>query len=670
MNCLPRNRAAQQVVLSCLFALVLVLLLRMLGRLSWHGTSEFHTFLETIANGLALTAGVIALARFYTKKSAFFLLLGAGLIATAALDGYHGVITSSLMAGRTRSAQWILTPWSGATSRMFLSLLLCASLLARRLDERHAIVTKQREVLAYLFTATWAIASFIAFMCLNLPPPFLPHFIFHRPVELIPTLLFVAALIGYLRKRTWTDPLKSWLVLSLIASVATQIAMMSYGSLYDPIFIAAHLLKIISYVLLLAGLFMSMYSIFKREEEHAIHLGQVNESLAEQIRQRQNAVEALQQSEAQFRTLAEGIPQLAWMANADGWIFWHNQRWYQYTGTTAQQAEGWGWKSVHDPAELPKVLERWKASIATGEPFDMVCALRGADGVFRPFLTRMMPLRDSQGEVVRWFGTNTDVSAQKQAEEAMIRSEKLASVGHMAASIAHEINNPLGAVTNLLFLARATNELPDSARRYLEIADEELRRIAHISRQALGFYRESTAPERTSVNAVLQSAIDVLSSKIRAKQAVVEKQWDGDVEITAVAGELRQVFSNLLANSLDAIGEKGIVKLRVSTGVSLNGNQYVRVTVADNGKGISASLRRQLFEPFVTTKGTTGTGLGLWVSKQLIDKHNGTIRVRSNTDGPDHGTVFSVTLPGGACGSSAQPISRALRRSATCGVGK
>ncbi len=357
------------------------------------------------------------------------------------------------------------------------------------------------------------------------------------------------------------------------------------------------------------------------------------------------AEEALQQSEAQFRTLADSIPQLAWMGNADGWIFWYNQRWYQYTGTTPQQMEGWGWQSVHNPVELPNVLKQWKASIATGEPFDMVLPLRGADGIFRPFLTRVMPLFDSQGRVVRWFGTNTDVSAQKQAEQALLRSEKLASVGRMAATIAHEINNPLGAVTNLLFLAKATKELPDSTRQYLELADAELRRVAHIARQSLGFYRESNAPALTSVNEVLESTVDLLKSKIKAKQAVIEKQCDEGVQITAVAGELRQVFSNLLANSLDAIGERGIIKLRVSTCTALNGHRCVRVTLADNGTGIDASLRQQIFEPFVTTKGTTGTGLGLWVSKQIIDKHDGTIRVRSNTNGMRRGTVFSVILP-------------------------
>ncbi len=131
--------------------------------------------------------------------------------------------------------------------------------------------------------------------------------------------------------------------------------------------------------------------------------------------------EELQKSEEQFRTLADSIPNLAWWANGDGYITWYNRRWYEYTGTTPEQMEGWGWQSVHDPKVLPKVLERWKASLASGEPVDMEFPLRGADGVFRPFLTRVMPLKDSAGLVLRWFGTNTDISALKQAEEVQGR---------------------------------------------------------------------------------------------------------------------------------------------------------------------------------------------------------------------------------------------------------
>jgi PAS domain S-box-containing protein len=290
------------------------------------------------------------------------------------------------------------------------------------------------------------------------------------------------------------------------------------------------------------------------------------------------------------------------------------------------------------PDELPALLEAEEISARELSVFEHEVRMQLPDGQFRWMHLLSCP-RLVAGRVI-WDGVQTDITERKHAQQALLRSEKLASVGRMAAAVSHEINNPLDAVMNLLFLANGTKDLPESARHLLETADAELRRIAHITRQSLGFYRELTSPSSTSVTAVLDSAVDLLKSKIKAKHAVIDKQWDKDVQITALAGEMRQVFCNLISNSLHAIDERGSIKLRVS-----KRNQSVRITVSDNGRGIPATILRHIFEPFFTTKDKVGTGLGLWVSQQIVEKHGGTIRVRSCSDGLRRGTTFSIVLP-------------------------
>lgn len=239
-----------------------------------------------------------------------------------------------------------------------------------------------------------------------------------------------------------------------------------------------------------------------------------------------------------------------------------------------------------------------------------------------------------------------EMKERKEAHAALLRNETLANAGRMAASIAHEINNPLEAVVNTLYLARIAPGLPEPVGQYLEVADGELMRIAHIARQTLGFYRELTAvASSTSASALMASVVNLLQAKIRSSDAKVVQQCDGEVQVMAVAGELRQVLANLLANSLDAVEQGGTVKLRCSTlPQSGNGRRRVRLTVADNGKGMKADTINHIFDPFFTTKGTVGTGLGLWVCKQLVEKNGGSIRVHSSTDGEHRGTTFSIVL--------------------------
>jgi PAS domain S-box-containing protein len=271
--------------------------------------------------------------------------------------------------------------------------------------------------------------------------------------------------------------------------------------------------------------------------------------------------------------------------------------------------------------------------------------------------TRILRMDGSEAPVeatagsVDWYGQVAvqtilrDITARKLAEAALIQTEKLASVGRMAASIAHEINNPLAAVMNTLYIARHTPEMPAPALEYLDLAEEELKRISHITRQVLGFYRESGTTSLMPVSAIMDSALDLLQSRIKAKQAKIEKLYRGEPEVMSSSGELRQVFSNLLANSLDSIAENGTVKIRISSAkCAVSGVRTVRITVADNGTGIKQEIRPRIFEALFTTKRSTGTGLGLWVSKQIVEKHGGSIRFRSRTAKGKSGTAFSVVL--------------------------
>jgi len=241
-----------------------------------------------------------------------------------------------------------------------------------------------------------------------------------------------------------------------------------------------------------------------------------------------------------------------------------------------------------------------------------------------------------------------EIILRKKAEGALIVSEKLASAARMSAVIAHEINNPLAAVTDLLYLVQSVKEVPEEALHYLRTADGELKRMAHITRQTLGFYREMTAPTSFRIVSLLDSVLDLLQSKIKSKGAFVEKQYDSLLEVTAVYGELRQVFSNLVVNSLDAMEERGKMTLRAAISQDPHTRaRRIRVIIADNGRGIDAETLPHIFEPFFTTKGLIGNGLGLWVSKQIVDHHGGAFQVRSSTYGSHRGTTFSVLLPSG-----------------------
>lgn len=237
-----------------------------------------------------------------------------------------------------------------------------------------------------------------------------------------------------------------------------------------------------------------------------------------------------------------------------------------------------------------------------------------------------------------------DITDRKRAEAALVRNDKLSTLGRLAASIAHEINNPLEATTNLLYLAKNALGLPPEAKEYLTLAEAELNRVAHITRQSLGFYRESSQPLDVSLPEIIDATLDLLHAKITSKQAQVARQWRENVKIRAVPGELRQVFSNLLTNSLDAIEAGGTINVRAARHATSRG-PTIRVSFSDSGCGIDPEKHKNIFDPFFTTKQDLGNGLGLWVTSQIVEKHRGTIRMRSRTADPYRGTTFTLTFP-------------------------
>ncbi len=610
----------------------------------------------------------------------------------------------------------------------------------------------------------------------------------------------------------------------------------------------------------------------------------------------------------QYRLLADSIPNLAWIAHADGAIFWFNRRWYEYTGTSYSAMQGWGWQSVHDPVRLPQVLQHWKASVGTGEPFEMTFPLRAADGTFRPFLTRVVPLKSPDGTILRWFGTNTDVgeqmetaaalreseqrfrtatqavngilwtntaqgemrseqpawsaftgqtpeqysgygwasavhpedaqptidawqiavresrlfafehrvrrhdgiyrlcsiralpvrnddgsirewvgihtditedrerqqvlrdtivalrgqeemieaaqiannvgfwryqrgaehiflssglrhllglpvqgeasfaealarvhpedvalienalavafetgrymvefraltdvpgafrwmrsvasvqhkegqapylvgmnldtTEQKRTADALVRTEKLAAMGRLASSIAHEINNPLEAVTNIVYLL-LQSPLDEEQKSFCLTMMAELRRVSAIATHTLRFHRQSTSASRTPLNTLVDSVLTLFEGKIRNAGITVECRTPAEHFIHGFDGELRQVLANLVGNAVDAIS--GTQSSRRTLFIRTHSGHHPRtgvpgltVTVADTGTGIAPSSLARIFDPFFTTKGDTGTGLGLWVSTEIVNKHGGTIQVRTSENPTLHGTVFRVLLP-------------------------
>ena len=500
--------------------------------------------------------------------------------------------------------------------------------------------------------------------------------------------------------------------------------------------------------------------------------------LAIDITRRKQNQEALVNSEARYRVLADLNPQALWIGDPEGRIVYANQGFLDYLGLTLNKLDSW--LDCFDPSDRDRVLASWVHSIATGEEYDLeACLIRAADGHARWWHLRGLPVRDETGAIVQWLGVATDIheqksfaetllrvqgetereraelealyktapiglalfdlddfryirlndrqaaffnlrpdqvlgqavtemapipglremfeqvargtpvvnqliegelashpgehrfwtvtylpvygsdgkvtaisaasleiTQQKKAEAALVQSEKLAAVGRLASSISHEINNPLEAITNLLYLAALHENLPEEIKVYIHMAQSELSRVSQIATQTLRFHRQAVRPTRVTAASLVNAVLNLYQGRLNNSGITVAVEYASSTPILCFENDIRQVLNNLIANAIDAMRSGGHLLARAHDVTHpTTGAPAVRLTIADTGHGMSAATLQRIFEPFFTTKDLNGTGLGLWISTGIVERHHGRLTVRSSQHPIHHGTIFSLLLP-------------------------
>jgi PAS domain S-box-containing protein len=365
---------------------------------------------------------------------------------------------------------------------------------------------------------------------------------------------------------------------------------------------------------------------------------------------REKHASELRVSEEWFRTTLSSIGDAVIATDRSGNVTFLNAQAEKLTGTTIGDARGNAIGSVfpifseitgaeaEDPVK--KVME-----LGTIVGLANHTVLKRSDGALIPIEDSAAPIRDDRGALIGVVLVFRDVTAERKAQEVMRKTEKLAAAARLSATVAHEINNPLAAVVNLIFIAKNSPDTSPAVVKHLTLAEQELDRVAHITRQTLAFYRESMAPEKIDIGTLMESVLKLYSNKIAAKSIKVELAFAECPPILGVAGELRQAASNLIANAIDAVEANGSVVVGTHP-VAGSETALVEVVVADDGAGIPEEHLDRIFEPFFTTKKDVGTGLGLWAARTIVERHGGTITVSAGAGpGGARGAKFTIQLP-------------------------
>ena len=364
--------------------------------------------------------------------------------------------------------------------------------------------------------------------------------------------------------------------------------------------------------------------------------------------------EEIFQSEQELRTTLASIGDGVITCDAAGRVQMMNPVAVQLTGWTQAEAQGQPLEAIfHIVSE--KTRDIVENPVAKVKRLNRIVGLANHTVLIRKDKTELniadsgAPIRDRTDGIAGVVMVFRDITLERKTQDALLANEKLAVAGRLAATIAHEIHNPLDSVSNLLYLMR-NGASKEESEQFMDMAEQELARVTQISRAMLGLYRESKAPVQVDLKEMLQEILLLMEHRFSDEQVTIHTDLPSSVSVDAFPAELRQVFSNLIANAAEAAGPGGEVRVSITpqkdglTETGIKQEAGATVLIADDGAGIPAEVRPHLFQPFFTTKGERGTGLGLWVSRGIITKHGGSIELTSNTDDSTHGTVVSVFL--------------------------
>jgi PAS domain S-box-containing protein len=364
--------------------------------------------------------------------------------------------------------------------------------------------------------------------------------------------------------------------------------------------------------------------------------------------QQRRESEALRESEARFNAIYNASHEYIGIITPAGVVLHCNPASLEFANNTREDVVGlnfWETPWFTNTPGAPEMVKQGIVLAAAGEFVRRELTLFRPSGEAITFDFSLAPVRDASGKVVFLVPEARDITELKLAEAALIQSEKLAAVGRLASSIAHEINNPLESVMNLIYLARQYAIDPD-AQKFLDTADQEIRRVSIIANQTLRFHKQPSNPQPVSCSELISNVLGIYEGKLRNAGIKIENRYKAEHPIICFEGDIRQILNNLVGNAIDAMPSGGrlLVRSREATDWS-TGRKGLTLTIADTGIGMGSEVMEKIFDPFFTTKGIGGTGLGLWVSKEIAERHNGVLKVRSSQRDGGRGTVFTLFLP-------------------------